>query len=98
MELSIAITIGIILLVVGLVSCVLPPLPGPPIAYLSLVLIYFVKDRPADLGYFVGYIVTKNYYKNSLNKKQAIKEILTLDFADENATENFLKKSKYACE
>ncbi len=49
MELSIAITIGIILLVVGLVSCVLPPLPGPPIAYLALVLIYFVKDRPADL-------------------------------------------------
>ena len=57
-----------------------------------------IKDRPADLGYFVGYIVTKNYYKNSLDKKQAIKEILTLDFADENATENFLKKSKYACE
>lgn len=57
-----------------------------------------IKDRPADLGYFIGYIITKNYYKNSLNKKQAIKEILTLDFADEKATENFLKKSKYACE
>ena len=57
-----------------------------------------IKDRPADLGYFIGYIITKNYYKNSLNKKQAIKEILTLDFADENATKNFLKKSKYTCE
>lgn len=49
MELSIIITIGIILLVVGLVSCVLPPLPGPPIAYLSLVLIYFAKDKPEEL-------------------------------------------------
>lgn len=57
-----------------------------------------IKDRPADLGYFMGYIITKSYYKNSRNKKQAIKEILTLDFADENATENFLKKSKYASE
>lgn len=57
-----------------------------------------IKDRPADLGYFIGYVITKNYYENSLNKKQAIKEILTLDFTDENATKNFLKKSKYTCE
>jgi uncharacterized protein YqgC (DUF456 family) len=41
MEASIIITIGIILLVVGLVSCVLPPLPGPPIAYMALLLSYF---------------------------------------------------------
>ena len=41
MEVSIIITIGIILLVVGLVSCVLPPLPGPPIAYVALLLAYF---------------------------------------------------------
>lgn len=57
-----------------------------------------IKDKPADLGYFVGYIITKNYYKNSLNKKQAIKEILTLDFTDKNATEKFLKNLKYTCE
>ncbi|MBF0598433.1 gliding motility protein GldB-related protein [Faecalibacter rhinopitheci] len=55
------------------------------------------KNMPADLGYFIGYIITKNYYKNSLNKKLAIKEILTLNFADKNATENFLKQSKYQC-
>ncbi len=57
-----------------------------------------IKDRPADLGYFVGYIITKNYYKNSSNKSKAIKEILALDFTDKNETENFLTKSKYTCE
>ncbi len=57
-----------------------------------------IKEKPADLGYFIGYIITKNYYKNALNKKQAINDILTLDFADKKATENFLKKSNYECE
>lgn len=57
-----------------------------------------IKDKPADLGYFIGYIITKNYYKNSLNKKKAIKDILTLDYTDKNATDEFLKDSKYACD
>lgn len=57
-----------------------------------------IKDKPADLGYFIGYIIAKNYYNKALNKKQAIKEILTLDYADENATKNFLTKAKYQCE
>lgn len=41
MEPALIITIGIILLLVGLVSCVLPPLPGPPIAFGALLLAYF---------------------------------------------------------
>lgn len=49
MEASIIITIGIILLVVGLVSCVLPPLPGPPIAFGALVLAYFGLDKMNNL-------------------------------------------------
>lgn len=49
MEASIIITIGIILLVIGLVSCVLPPLPGPPIAYFSLLLAYFLLHKTSDL-------------------------------------------------
>ena len=57
-----------------------------------------IKNKPADLGYFIGYIITKNYYKNSQNKKQAIKEILQLDFSNEIEINNFLKKSKYNCE
>lgn len=47
-------------------------------------------DRPADLGYYLGYKITESYYNNSKNKKQAIKEILEMQNAEE-----FLKKSKY---
>lgn len=53
MEASIIITIGIILLVIGLVSCVLPPLPGPPIAYSALLLAYFALDKTNDLPFWV---------------------------------------------
>jgi hypothetical protein len=37
-----------------------------------------IKDRPADLGYYVGYRITEAYYNRAANKKQAIKEILTI--------------------
>jgi hypothetical protein len=48
-ETSILITIGIILLVVGLVSCVLPPLPGPPIAYIALLIGHYALHETKDL-------------------------------------------------
>ncbi len=38
---ALIITLGIILIIVGYVSCVLPPFPGPPIAFLSLLLLHF---------------------------------------------------------
>lgn len=44
MELALIVTIGTILIIIGLASCVLPPLPGPPIAYISLILAHFVLD------------------------------------------------------
>jgi len=37
------------LLVVGLVSCVLPPLPGPPIAFGALILAFTRLKKTADL-------------------------------------------------
>lgn len=56
-----------------------------------------VEDRPADLGYFIGYIITKSYYKKSENKKLAVSEILNLDFSDEVMIKTFLEKSGYIC-
>lgn len=56
-----------------------------------------VKNKAADLGYFMGYIITKNYYEKSKNKKLAVEEILNLDFSDEVMAEIFLKKSGYIC-
>ena len=36
------------------------------------------KDRPADLGYYVGYLITRAYYKKARDKKQAIHDILNI--------------------
>ncbi len=48
------------------------------------------KERPADLGYFMGYRICESYYNNSADKKQAVKDIIEItDF------EEFLKKSGY---
>jgi hypothetical protein len=48
------------------------------------------KDRPADLGYYMGYKITQSYYQHSSDKKQAVREILQIQDA-----EQFLKKSRY---
>lgn len=48
-----------------------------------------------DLGYFVGYAICKKYYDQSLDKKQAVKEMIELDYNDENALINFVQKTKY---
>lgn len=49
-----------------------------------------IKDRPADLGYYIGYKIAEAYYKNAADKKQAVRDILEIkDF------EAFLKASRY---
>lgn len=49
-----------------------------------------VKDRPADLGYYVGYKIAESYYNRMKDKRQAIKDIL--EFKD---AAKFLKDSGY---
>jgi uncharacterized protein YjaZ len=49
-----------------------------------------VKDKPRDLGYYIGYKIAESYYDNAPDKKQAIVDIIEMD----NAIE-FLEKSKY---
>jgi tetratricopeptide (TPR) repeat protein len=48
------------------------------------------KERPADLGYFMGYRICEEYYNNAGDKKQAIKDIIEV-----KNFEDFLKKSGY---
>jgi len=50
---------------------------------------------PSDLGYFIGYAITRQYYRKARNKEEAIAEILRLDFSDRNATNRFLEGSEY---
>lgn len=48
-----------------------------------------------DLGYFVGYVISKKYYENAKDKKKAIKAIIELDFNNETAILEFVEKSGY---
>ena len=36
------------------------------------------KDRPADLGYYVGYLITQAYYRNAKDKRKAVHDILNI--------------------
>ncbi|HYP27622.1 MAG TPA: DUF2268 domain-containing putative Zn-dependent protease [Blastocatellia bacterium] len=48
------------------------------------------KDRPTDLGYYMGYKICRSYYKNARDKRQAIRDILEIkDFPA------FLAASRY---
>jgi hypothetical protein len=49
----------------------------------------------ADLGYFMGYAVCKSYYTRAVDKKQAIKDIITLDYSNDDAVDDFLLRSRY---
>ena len=39
------------------------------------------KDRPADLGYYMGYLITRAYYKKAKDKSKAIYDILNIQDA-----------------
>jgi hypothetical protein len=47
-------------------------------------------QRPADLGYYVGYKICQAYYERATDKKKAVKEILEI-----NDFDRFLKESGY---
>ena len=52
-------------------------------------------SKNPDLGYFVGYVISKKYYENSKDKKKAIKDIIELNFSSELSVLQFLERSKY---
>jgi len=49
------------------------------------------KERPADLGYFIGYRICEAYYNQAEDKEKALHTILKT-----NNYRSFLKKSGYA--
>ncbi len=48
-----------------------------------------------DLGYYVGYAISKSYYDHAEDKKQAIKEMIELDYLDEDVVVSFIDASGY---
>lgn len=52
---------------------------------------YFTsQERPADLGYYVGYKIAQEYYKNASDKRKAIADIIEM-----NNPIRFLELSRY---
>lgn len=49
-----------------------------------------VRERPKDLGYYMGYRIAQAYYEGAADKREAIRDIITLRNAHD-----FLKKSGY---
>lgn len=48
---------GSICLLAGLAGCILPMLPGPPLAYLSLVLLHFTNKASFSIGELLSWLV-----------------------------------------
>lgn len=48
------------------------------------------KERPADLGYYIGYKIAEDYYNNSKNKNKAITDLLNI-----KKYKSIFKKSNY---
>ncbi len=53
------------------------------------------KVAVADLGYFIGYEICKAYYAQAKDTLEAIKEIIELDYNDEELITTFLKESAF---
>lgn len=49
-----------------------------------------LSDEPADLGYYIGYVLSKEYYNNSQNKKTALEEIIELNWLDNDKLNGIL--------
>lgn len=52
------------------------------------------KDKPADLGYYMGYAICRSYYENAVDKKAALREIIDLKYS-ENKHHEFFEKAHY---
>jgi hypothetical protein len=47
------IIVGVILLLAGIAGCIVPFLPGPPLAYASLILLQLTSEKPFDAKFLI---------------------------------------------
>jgi hypothetical protein len=48
-----------------------------------------------DLGYYVGYAIAEKYYEQATDKKQAIKDLIELDYQNREEIEAFVDQTGY---
>ncbi len=51
--------------------------------------------KKSDLGYYIGYAISKSYYDHAQDKEQAIKNMINLDYLNEQEVYQFIDDSKY---
>lgn len=51
-----------------------------------------------DLGYYVGYQISENYYNQADDKLNAVKTMIELDYTNESEVEEFVTKANYFSE
>lgn len=61
---------------------------------------WFWSDAPnefniRDLGYYIGYQLCENYYDKAVDKQEAIKKMIGLDYENEAAVEAFVEISQF---
>ena len=49
----------------------------------------------ADLGYYMGYAICSAYYRQATDKKQAVRDIIRIDYANDSAVDGFLSQSGF---
>ena len=49
------IALGVILIIVGIIGSVVPILPGPPIAFLGMLLAHFTSKHPFSIGFLITF-------------------------------------------
>jgi len=48
-----------------------------------------------DLGYYVGYAISNKHYQNTDDKNQAIKDLIEVDYQDNDAVASFVDQTQY---
>jgi len=51
------IILGLILIIVGIIGCIIPGLPGPPIAYVSFILLEFAEESPFSWTFMLAWLL-----------------------------------------
>ena len=65
----ILIILGVLCLITGLMGCVLPFLPGPPVAYLGLVLLHFTDKAQYSTTQLIVWLQILDYFTPMLGSK-----------------------------
>lgn len=54
---TVLILIGILFLLAGIIGCIIPGIPGPPLAYISLIMIEFTDADPFSFSFMTSWAV-----------------------------------------